>query len=165
MLSCVMTPAEGGDTLFCSTQVGWETLPAATQARAEGRQVVHNFNQHNDRLLRMNPGAFKPFTQEERDRWPDRVHDLVQVHPKSGRRHFFVTPTLMKSVSGLDDAEAQALVDELIAHATHPDRVYRHRWRVGDVVLWDNRATLHSATPANYKGGHRLMHRSYAYTS
>jgi taurine dioxygenase len=164
MLSCVMTPAEGGDTLFCSTQVAWETLPAATQARAEGRQVVHNFNQHNDRLLRLNPGAFKPFTQEERDRWPDRVHDLVQQHPKSGRKHIFVTPTLMKSVSGLADAEAQSLVDELIAHATHPDRVYRHRWTVGDVVLCDNRATLHSATPANYKGGQRLMHRSYAYT-
>lgn len=84
MLSCVMTPAEGGDTLFCSTQAGWETLPESTKAKIEGRTVVHSFNQHNDRLLRLNPGAFKPFTQEERDRWPDRVHDLVQVHPKTG---------------------------------------------------------------------------------
>lgn len=71
----------------------------------------------------------------------------------------------MKSVSGMEAGEAQALVDELIAHATQPERVYRHKWKVGDVVLWDNRATLHSATPANYKGGERLMNRSYAYTS
>ena len=165
LLTCVQNPPSGGDTLFCSVQVSWDGLPPARQAFLEGRKVVHNFNQHNDRLLAKNPGSAQPLSAAERARWPDRVHDLVQVHPVTGRKLWFLTPSLMKSISGLDDSQAEALSNELVTHATAPERVYRHRWQVGDTVLWDNRATLHSATRAEYGGGWRLMHRSYAYTA
>ena len=127
--------------------------------------VVHSFNKHNDALLAKNKGSAKALSDEDRAKWPDRVHQVVQSHPVTGRRHYFVSPTLVKTFSGVEEIESAALALELIAHATQDARVYRHQWRIGDLVFWDNRASMHSATPANYAGGERLMHRAYAYTN
>jgi len=163
MLYCVSTPEVGGDTCFVSLTHAYQTLPPALKAKIEGRQVTHNFNQHNDYLLAKNPGAAKPLSPEDRAKWQDRIHDLVQTHPHTGLLHYFITPTLMKSISGYSDDEAKQLTQELLEHATQPPAIFRHKWQVGDLVFWDNRATLHSATPANYAGGERLMHRGYSY--
>ena len=163
MLYCVMTPQVGGDTLFASMGRAYETLPAGLKARIDGRTVVHNFNQHNDYLLARNPGSAQPLSAADRARWPDREHDLVQRHPVTGRSLYFISPTLVRGISGYSDEEAQRLSAELVAHATRPEAVYRHKWQVGDLVFRDNRASLHSASPADYQGGQRLMHRGYAY--
>ena len=165
MLYCVQTPVEGGDTLFCSMHAAYETLTAALRKKIADLTVVHSFNKHNDALLAKNKGSAKPLSAEDRAKWPDRVHEVVQAHPVTGRRHYFVSPTLVTTFSGLDENQSAALAVELIAHATQAGRVYRHKWRVGDLVFWDNRASMHSATPANYGGGERLMHRAYAYTN
>ncbi|MCX4149200.1 MULTISPECIES: TauD/TfdA family dioxygenase [Paraburkholderia] len=132
--------------------------------RIEGRQVTHNFNKHNDHLLAKNPGSAKPLSAEDRTKWPDRIHDLVQTHPVTGKKLYFVTPTLMKMISGYSEDESTELTAALLVHATQPEFVLRHVWQVGDLVFWDNRASLHSASPAIYSGGERLMHRGYAYT-
>jgi len=165
MLYCVKTPAEGGDTLFCSMHAAYDTLPAALRERIEGLTVVHSFNKHNDALLAKNKGSAKPLSAGDRAKWPDRVHEVVQSHPVTGRRHYFVSPTLVTTFRGLDENQSACLAVELIDHATQAGRVYRHKWRVGDLVFWDNRASMHSATPANYGGEERLMHRAYAYTN
>ncbi len=163
MLYCVKTPKVGGDTLFASSVNAYATLPDALRRRIEGRQVTHSFNKHNDYLLAKNPGSAKPLSAQDRAKWPDRTHDLVQTHPATGRKLYFVSPTLMKKISGYSDVESAELAAALVAHATRPEFVLRHVWRVGDLVFWDNRASLHSASPANYAGGERLMHRGYAY--
>lgn len=163
MLYCVETPKVGGDTCFASLTHAYETMPESLKERIVNRQVTHNFNKHNDYLLAKNPGSAKPLSAEDRAKWPDRIHDLVQVHPATGKTHYFITPTLVKEITGLSSEEAEALAHELVEHATQSDAVYRHQWNVGDLVFWDNRATLHSATPANYEGGQRLIHRGYAY--
>jgi taurine dioxygenase len=165
MLYCVRTPEEGGDTLFCSMHDAYDTLPADLRERIAGRTVVHSFNKHNDALLAKNPGSARPLSPEDRARWPDRVHAVVQRHPVTGRTHYFVTPSLAKTFSGMDEPESAELAQALVQHATRAGSVYRHKWRVGDLVFWDNRAAMHSATPANYRGGERLMHRAYAYTN
>ena len=169
MLYCVKTPPEGGDTLFCSMHNALETLPMPLRERIEGRTVVHSFNKHNDALLAKNKGSAKPLSEEDRAKWPDRVHQVIQEHPVTGREHYFVSPTLVEAFSGLDAEESAALAEDLIAHATAAERVYRHEWKVGDLVFWDNRAAMHSATPArsydHAGGGERLMHRAYAYTN
>ncbi|MBN9429108.1 MAG: TauD/TfdA family dioxygenase [Burkholderiales bacterium] len=163
MLYCVKTPEVGGDTLFASTTRAYETLPDELKARIDGRQVVHNFNKHNDYLLAKNPGSAKPLSAEDRAKWSDRVHALVQTHPVTGKRLFFITPTLVKTIGDYSEPESERLANELVAHATRPGAVLRHKWQVGDLVFWDNRASLHSASPANYQGGERLMHRGYSY--
>lgn len=165
MLYCVKCPPRGGDTLFCSMHAAYDSLPAALRERIAGMTVVHSFNKHNDALLAKNPGSAKPLSPEDRAKWPDRVHQVVQSHPVTGRRHYFVTPTLAKTFRGLDEEQSAALAAELVGHATQAARVYRHKWRGGDLVFWDNRAAMHSATPADYGGGERLMHRAYAYTN
>ena len=169
MLYCVQTPSEGGDTLFCSMHAALESLPKAARERIRALGVVHSFNKHNDALLAKNPGSAKPLSAEDRAKWPDRIHKVVQEHPVTGREHYFVSPTLVKTFDGMDEPQSAALAKELMEHATQPDRVYRHVWRVGDLVFWDNRAAMHSATPARsydcVGGGERLMHRAYAYTN
>ncbi|MFM0032122.1 TauD/TfdA family dioxygenase [Paraburkholderia madseniana] len=164
MLYCVKTPNVGGDTLFASSVNAYATLPDPLRDRIEGRQVTHNFNKHNDHLLAKNPGSAKPLSAEDRTKWPDRIHDLVQTHPVTGKKLYFVTPTLMKMISGYSEDESTELTAALLVHATQPEFVLRHVWQVGDLVFWDNRASLHSASPAIYSGGERLMHRGYAYT-
>ena len=165
MLYCVKTPPVGGETLFCSMHAAFDALPKALMARIEGRTVVHSFNKHNDALLAKNAGSAKPPSAEDRASWPDRVHEVVQKHPVTGRSHYFVSPTLVKTFSGMREDESAELAHELIEHATRDERVYRYKWRTGDLVFWDNRAAMHSATPAEYRGGDRLMHRAYAYTN
>jgi len=163
MLYCVKTPPVGGDTLFCSMHAAYERLPAALKAQIEGKKVVHNFNKHNDYLLARNAGSAKPLSEEDRAKWPDRIHDLVQRHPKTGRPLYFVSPTLVKTIGDLSEADSAALAETLVAHATKEPHVLRYKWSAGDLILWDNRACMHSASPANYGGGERLMHRAYAY--
>jgi taurine dioxygenase len=163
MLYCVKTPEQGGDTTFVSSVNAIKSLPAAERATIQKLTVVHNFNKHNDSLLAKNPGSARPLSAEDRAKWPDREHDVVQTHPITGEPCLFVTPTLVKKIGALSEAESEKLAEKLVAHATRPEAVLRHQWRAGDLVFWDNVATMHSASPADYKGGDRLMHRGYAY--
>ena len=89
---------------------------------------------------------------------PPVIHPVVRVHPTTGRRGLFVNPGFTSHVAGLSRIESDALLSLLYAHATQPDLVLRHRWRSGDVVLWDNHATMHYATD-DYGTAPRRMRR------
>lgn len=163
-LYAVETPDVGGDTMFCSMHVAYDTLPPELLAKIEGRQVTHDFLQHNDKVLRLSPGAFTPMTEEERARIQPYVCDLVQTHPVTGRKLYFISHNLVREISGLTPEETEALTWALVDHATVPERVHHHKWRVGDLTIWDNRALMHSATAVVYDHSRRLMHRSSAQT-
>jgi taurine dioxygenase len=163
MLYCVSTPTSGGDTMFTSSVKAFDTLPPDQRSELRPLTVVHNFNKHNDGLLAKNPGSAMPLSAEDRAKWPDREHNLVCIHPVTGKSCLFVTPTLVKKIGDHSETESEKLAEELVAHATRPEAVLRHKWRSGDLVFWDNVAAMHSASPANYEGGERLMHRGYAY--
>ena len=90
---------------------------------------------------------------------PEATHPLVRTHPETGRKSLYLNPNRMEQIVGLDRAASDRLLDELIAHATQPKYEYRHVWRPGDIVIWDNRCTMHKANADYPEGERRLMHR------
>lgn len=136
MLSAVTVPAEGGQTEWCDLRAAWDELPAETKRLVEGRTARH-FAFHSRILL----GDDK-YNETQLKRFPPVERPLVQVHPGSGRKVLFPSAHVDR-VSGMSVPEGRLLVAELLEHTTQPKFVYRHTWRAGDYVMWDNRATLH----------------------
>lgn len=136
MLSAVTVPAEGGQTEWCDLRAAWDELPAETKRLVEGRTARH-FAFHSRILL----GDDK-YNETQLKRFPPVERPLVQVHPGSGRKVLFPSAHIDR-VSGMSVPEGRLLVAELLEHTTQPKFVYRHTWRAGDYVMWDNRATLH----------------------
>jgi len=163
-LYAVEVPSSGGDTLFCSMTAAYEALSPLQKARIEGLRVLHSFNHHNDQVLRISPGSARPLTPEERAQYPDIWHELVQTHPMNGRRLYYVSEQLCRRFAGMTEAESEPLKQELVSVATAPERVLRHRWTPGDLLVWDNRAMMHSASEITYEHERRLMLRASTYT-
>jgi taurine dioxygenase len=103
-------------------------------------------------------GAMK-LSEELKAENPDVIHPLIRTHPADGRKALWVSTGTVKEVIGLPGADGLALVDELVEWATQDRFVYRHKWRVGDVLMWDNRCTLHTGTLYDDTKYDRLMHR------
>ncbi len=140
VLHAVRLPDSGGDTQFVNMQRAYDELPAATQRRIDGLRAIHVYqSRHSERKL-------MALSEEARRTVPDAVvHPLVRTHPESGRRSIYLNPIRIEGIVGMEETEALALLDELLAHATQPRYEYRHQWRPGDMVMWDNRCLLHKA--------------------
>lgn len=156
MLHAVEIPPEGGDTLFTSLLAAYEALPPERRRQVDAMRAVHSYNYM--RSIKY-PGA-APLTQEQLDRVRDVEHPLVRTHPANGRRALYVSEYIIKNFAGMDVPQSQAMLAELVAHATEDHLVYRHRWRVGDLIFWDNRATMHKATPYDDVAYRRRLQRS-----
>jgi taurine dioxygenase len=149
MLYGVAVPSRGGDTQFTNMYAAYDGLPAAMQARIADLRVVHKW----DSSRKGTRVATLPSTL------PDAVHPLVRTHPETGRKALYINPNRMEAIVGLDRPDSDALLDQLTAHAIQPQYQYRHHWRQGDVVIWDNRCTMHKANADYPAGERRLMHR------
>jgi len=145
----------GGNTLFANMYAAYDDLGAAMKQRVEGRWVVHD----HDHILSLSPKLSKKQDKGRYDALPPVRHPLVQVHPVTRRRCLLLSPHTMVEVEGMAPAESRALLDELIAHATREKYVYRHVWAKDDVIMWDNRCTMHSVEPFDNAHVHRVMHR------
>lgn len=154
-------PAFGGDTMWADTRTAYERLSPAVQAAIDTLEAVH----------RISPLAYwgEPFdTALGRDdaqrlfddaaKVPPVIHPVVRVHPVTGRKNLFVNPGFTTHIVGMSRIESDGLLRLLYEHATQPELVLRHRWRAGDVVIWDNRATMHYAVD-DYGAVHRCMRR------
>lgn len=154
MLFAIEVPVTGGDTYWANMYLAYETLPAELKARIAGRRAVHDatYNSAGERRKGY-ADVVDPRTA------PGARHPLVREHPETGRPCLFLGRRRNSYIEGLELAESEALLDRLWAHATQPRFRFRQEWRVGDVVLWDNRCTLHrrDAFDANAR---RLMHRT-----
>ena len=153
MLSAHAVADSGGETEFASSYQAYEALSDAQKARCEAIRVVHTI-EASQRLHNPNP------TPEEVEMWrkrPDKEHPLVWTH-RSGRKSLVLGATT-DHVVGMTRQEGRSLLDDLLAQATVPERVYRHEWKVGDVVIWDNRGVLHRASPYD-PSSPRDMHRT-----
>jgi alpha-ketoglutarate-dependent taurine dioxygenase len=140
MLSARELPAEGAGTEFCNTYAAYEDLPADEQAQLEGLRVVHSLEQ-SQRRVEPNP------SDEQLAAWRrqlPRELPLVWTH-RSGRKSL-VLGTTASHVVGMEADESRALIDRLEEWATRPEFVYRHAWSPGDLVIWDNRGTMHRAS-------------------
>jgi alpha-ketoglutarate-dependent taurine dioxygenase len=153
MLSAHAVAEEGGETEFASTYAAYDALTDDEKARAESVRVVHTI-EASQRLFNPDPAP------EEVEVWrkrPAKEHPLVWTH-RSGRKSLVLGATT-DHVVGLERDEGRALLDDLLDRATTPDRVYRHEWHEGDVVIWDNRGVLHRALPYDADSP-RDMHRT-----
>jgi taurine dioxygenase len=148
-----------GDTEFSSTAAAYEALPDAMKRRLEGLSALHRFGDVYAKVASLR-GAAPMLSAEQKQKTPDVVHPMVIRHPYSGRRSLFVNEGFTVGVVGLGEAESRALLDALYAHCKRPEFVYRHRWQLGDLLMWDNWATMHRATGGYSAEERRLMHRT-----
>jgi taurine dioxygenase len=140
VLHAVKLPDRGGDTQFVNMQRAYDELPVPMRQRIDDLRAVHVYqSRHSERKL-------MALSEPARQQVPDAVvHPLVRTHPESGRRSIYLNPIRIEGIIGMEETEALALLDELLAHATQPRFEYRHQWRAGDMVMWDNRCLLHKA--------------------
>lgn len=153
MLSAHAVAETGGETEFASTYAAYDALSDDEKALAESRRVVHTI-EASQRLHNPDPAPEEVAIWRKR---PAKEHPLVWTH-RSGRKSLVLGATT-DHVVGMDPAEGRAYLDDLLARATTPERVYRHEWRQGDVVIWDNRGVLHRALPYD-PDSPRDMHRT-----
>ena len=137
MLNAVRLPGWGGETEFADLRAAWDTLPVRLKALVEGREAEH-YALHSRITLLGDDG----YTEEQLKALPAVIWPLVRVHPGSGRTALFCG-VHARRIPGMPLAEARMLLMDLLEHATRPQMVYRHEWQVGDLVMWDNRCTLH----------------------
>jgi taurine dioxygenase len=154
MLYALEIPPAGGDTWFCDMYAAFEGLPAALRDRVMGLRVKHDGTYNSGGYVRQ---GVTP-TDDPR-KAPGRLHPLVCTHPESGRRMLYLGRRRMAWIEGLDLPESEALLDEIWAHATRAEFSFAHRWQVGDLVLWDNRCTMHRRDPFD-AAARRVMHRT-----
>ena len=153
MLSAHAVAASGGETEFANSYQAYEDLSDAEQSEFESCRVVHTI-EASQRLHNADP------TPDELELWrrrPAKEHPLVWTH-RSGRKSLVLGAT-SDHIVGKSREEGRAILDELLARATVPERVYRHEWQQGDVVIWDNRGVLHRASPYDPNSA-RDMHRT-----
>lgn len=155
LLYGVETPAEGGDTAFCSTYAAYETLPDTERERLRAMRGLHSY-----RYMHGKRNDVAPLTQAQLARTPDVTHPLVRTHPMTGRKSLYLGGNCLAGLQGVDDAEAWPFLKEMFAHATKPEFQYRHRWQPRDVVIWDNRGTMHTATEYDRERFRRIIWRT-----
>ena len=153
MLYGVTVPSKGGDTQFTNMHAAYDDLPPAVKARIGKLQAIHRY------VSSRRTGKVAARPAEEMAAMPEATHPLVRTHPETGRKSLYLNPNRMEQIAGMERGESDRLLDELIAHAIQPRYQYRHVWRQGDVVIWDNRSTMHKANADYPEGERRLMHR------
>ena len=154
-LHAVTLPQIGGDTQFVDVRAAFDDLPAETRHQIVQLRSPHVYESSQS------PRKMAELSPEERAKVPQTVQPLVLRHPESGRRALYLNTGRMEGIEGMPADEAFKLIDELYEHATQPKYEYRHQWRVGDMVIWDNRSVMHQANadydPAEYRYLYRIM--------
>jgi len=135
-LYALAVPSRGGDTLFASMYAAHDALPSRLRDRLEGRTGIFTYGGRRKATALLDP--------EDRD-WTPVRHPIIRTHPETGRKALYFDPGKILSIDGLDAAESDAIIDELTERMIQPEGEYRHRWRNGDIVIWDNRCSYHKA--------------------
>jgi len=147
-----VTP-EGGETQVADMRAAYDALPAKMKARIDGLVAEHSIFHSRSKL------GFTEFSAEERAALPPVQHSLVRVHPGSGRKALYLA-SHTSHIAGWPVPDGRMLIAELIEHATQPAFVYTHTWRVGDILMWDNRCTMHRGRPYDEANHRRDLRRA-----
>jgi len=149
-----------GDTLFSSTAAAYDDLPDATKTLLEGRRTVHSYEGKHARRAKAGKSNRKPLTEEERASLPPVDHPVIRTHPQSGRKCIYVVAGECVGITGMSDAEAEPLLEDLAARCTRPEYTYRHHWQQYDLVMWDNCLVQHLAIHNYALPQRRMMWRT-----
>lgn len=155
VLYAVQIPGRGGDTRYVNMQLAYETLDAGTKAQIDKLTAIHYYGKKR-------PGRKVPsLTDEQLKNTPPVAHPVVRTIDETGAKALYVHETMTDYVADMETAASEALLRRLYDHSTqNPDFQYRHRWRTGDFVIWDDRATLHAATADYEEAEKRLLYRT-----
>ncbi|NOD64890.1 MULTISPECIES: TauD/TfdA family dioxygenase [unclassified Ruegeria] len=143
LISRVAT-TEGGATELASTRAAWANMPEDMKVKVRGRGIWHRYS-HSRRKISPELAELPMF-----NKWPDQHWNALWRNPVNGREALYIASHAFK-LDGYDEAEGQAIIEDLIDFCTQPQFVYSHNWRVGDVLIWDQRAVLHRGTPWPYE--------------
>ncbi len=179
LLHGVTCPDEGGDTLFVDMTAAYQRLPAEMKARLEGLKAVHKYQKKEfaftaerdvdpetaakiadlKRLRAEEEAALqKSASAKASGAVPEVSHPIIRTHPATGEKALYLNEEMTVGIEGMADEPARALLRELAVHATPEDAILRYKWRSGDIVIWDNASTMHSATYTD-PASDRVMHR------
>jgi alpha-ketoglutarate-dependent taurine dioxygenase len=159
ILRAVTLPPTGGDTNWADAQLAYDSLATPVQQLADQLTAVHDgTREFGYYLAQRRGGKGNVWDGEQVTRLDPVEHPVIRVHPETGRKGIFVNPGFTSHITGVSEFESRAILDLLYAHLTKPEHVVRHRWRAGDVALWDNRSTSHYAN-RDYGSARRVMHR------
>jgi alpha-ketoglutarate-dependent taurine dioxygenase len=153
LLHGVEVSRTGGETQFTNMYLVYQALPDSLQRKVEGRKAQHDFG-HMHTLA-----TLKPLTEEEKVAMPPIWQPLVRKHPVTGRKSLYISPIYNDAVEGMARDDARQLIADLTEIAADPRFVYTHRWETDDVLMWDNRCTMHQVTPFDPRE-RRVMHRT-----
>ena len=153
-LHAVKLPKTGGDTQFVNMFEAYEALPDITKRHIDGLQAIHVYqSKHSERKLMSLP-------DEKRKEVPEAViHPLVRTHPENGRKALYINPIRIEGIVGMEEQDALGLLNDLLEHSTQPQFEYRHKWKRGDMVIWDNRCLMHKANGDYPVGEVRYLYR------
>jgi taurine dioxygenase len=154
ILYALEVPEEGGDTLFASLYRAYDELSEAERKRLRALRARHSYTHMYDKR----PGA-EPLPPEQRARTPDVVHPMVRRHPETAREGLYINRETVAGIDGLSADESRTLIGRLFDFALQDRFRYAHKWRAGDLVIWDNRGLLHCATPYDMEKHRRLLYR------
>ena len=159
MLHAIKVPKDGGDTEWTNMVKAYDSLTDDMKQRLDGLVGIHSFNRlKNSRLtVPVRHGNDADYYKRSP---PDAYHPIVRTHPATGRKALYISKRFTIGIKGMNDAQAQPLLDDLFTLIANREFVYRHRWTVGDLLLWDNRATIHLACGGVPDSQHRRMHRT-----
>ncbi|GAB7101871.1 TauD/TfdA family dioxygenase [Streptomyces phaeofaciens JCM 4814] len=159
LLYSVITPGEGGETRFADATRAYADLPAGLRVRVDGLRAVHSVQhlakQQGDAADGRSSTQAGTLTQ-----LPEVTHPLAPAHPATGARALLLGSMVIPRIEGLPEAEGQMLLADLLAHTTGPEYLYTHRWKQNDLVVWDNLAVLHTASPCDSSRHPRLLVRA-----
>lgn len=155
LLYALEVPAEGSDTLLVDTCAAWDALPDDRKRTIDGLVVHHSY-------ANLAVRANRTLSEEEKREFPDVFHPLIRRHPADGRKAIWgLSSTTPNGIVGMPNPAGKNLIRELLDFTTQDRFVYRHKWRPGDILLWDNRCTLHRGTPFDKEKYLRLVHRTW----
>jgi taurine dioxygenase len=154
-LYALKLPTTGGDTQFVNMYEAYDALPEEMKKRLDGLQARHVYqSKYSERKL--------PNLTEERRKIASEsvIHPIVRTHPETGRKAIYINPIRIEEVIGMPEQKALPLLDELLEHATQEKFQYRHKWKLGDLVIWDNRCLMHKANGDYPPGEIRYLFRA-----
>jgi taurine dioxygenase len=153
ILHGIEVPRRGGDTLYADMYAAYDALDSETQKHLSRLKAVHDLNASRRRA------GEQPMTPRQRAEAPPVEHPAVRTHPGTGRKILYISRHV-SHFAGIPTGESDELLERLMAHATKEEFVFRHKWGSRDVVMWDNRCTMHCATPYDAAAERRVLHRT-----
>lgn len=149
-----------GDTLFAGTADAYDALPEALKARLAGCRTTHSYEAKHARRAREGKSNRKPISEAQRRSLPPVEHPVIRTHPVTGRRCIYVVAGECEGITGIPDDEAADILEMLAAHCVEPAFQFRHKWRTGDVLIWDNCLVQHLAVQDYALPQSRLLYRT-----